>query len=352
MAYKFKWMGVRRPTKISRDSSIVDMKNITKRGEYSFRVRVYANGNWQTATFDTLKDAQIWRDKKKAKNELDPHKQEIQKARLRQREAKSSTILKAFERYEKEITPRKKGSEVEQTRINKLKRTEFASISIYAADPSDVLEVMKEIGGSENNKRKYASLISHLYRTARQEWRMDVNNPVAGEIKLPSNGKARDRRLVGDEMERLERRLEGELKPYFYLAIETAMRRGELLYLQWKDVYIEKSVAFLFDTKNGESRSVPLSSRARSVLSDLKQEGKDRVFCITESQLRKGWEKAVSDAGIIDLNIHDLRHEATSRLFEKGLNVIEVASITGHKSLTMLKRYTHLSPTDLAKKLG
>lgn len=330
----------------------MDMKNITKRGEYSFRVRVYANGEWQTATFDTLKDAQIWRDRKKAGNELDPDKQQIRKARLRQREAKSSTILKALEKYEQEITPRKKGSEVEQTRINKLKRTKFAAKSIYAAGPSDVIEVLEEIGGSENNRRKYASLISHLYRTARQEWRMDVHNPVAGEIRLPSNGKARDRRLRGNEAERLEKHLQGELKQYFHLAIETAMRRSELLYLQWKNINLDKAVALLFDTKNGDSRAVPLSSKARLILEELKTVGSQRVFSITESQLRKGWETATDAADIADLHIHDLRHEATSRLFEKGLNVIEVASITGHKSLAMLKRYTHLCPTNLAQKLG
>lgn len=328
------------------------MKNITKRGDYSFRVRVYANGAWQTATFDTLKDAQIWRDKKKAGNELDPDKQQIRKARLRQREARSSTILKALERYELEITPRKKGADVEQTRINKLKRTKFSAKSIYAAGPTDVIEAMEEIGGSDNNKRKYASLISHLYRTARQEWRMDVHNPVAGEIKLPSNGKARERRLVGDEVASLDKHLEGELNHYFHLAIETAMRRGELLNLEWKNVHLQQSKALLFDTKNGDSRSVPLSSKARAILAELKNNNGGRVFTITESQLRKGWESATSAAGISDLHIHDLRHEATSRLFEKGLNVIEVASITGHKSLAMLKRYTHLCPTNLAQKLG
>lgn len=328
------------------------MKNITKRGDYSFRVRVYANGEWQTSTFDTLKDAQIWRDKKKAGNELDPDKQQIQKARLKQREARSSTILKALERYEQEITPRKKGSEVEQTRINKLKRTKFVSKSIYTAGPTDVIEALEEIGGSENNKRKYASLISHLYRTARQEWRMDVHNPVAGEIRLPSNGKPRDRRLRGNEAERLEKNLNGELQQYFHLAIETAMRRSELLHLEWKNIHLDKAVALLFDTKNGDSRAVPLSSKARSIFEELKTAEAKRVFTITESQLRKGWEAATEAAKIVDLHIHDLRHEATSRLFEKGLNVIEVASITGHKSLAMLKRYTHLSPTDLARKLG
>lgn len=329
----------------------MDMKNITKRGDYSFRVRVFSNGAYQTATFDTLKDAQIWRNKKKAGNELDPDKQQIQKARLRQREAKTSTVLKALEKYAIEITPKKKGADVELTRIGKLKKTSLADKSMYAVNPSDVLVALEEIGYSENNQRKYASLISHLFRTAKQEWRMDVRNPVAGEITLPSNGKARDRRLKEGEAEKLDNLLTGQLRQYFYLAIETSMRRGELLNLRWKQVDLKKATAWLTDTKNGESRAIPLSSRARALFEELKDLDTDRVFTITQSQLRKGWEKVRTEAGLGDLRIHDLRHEATSRFFEKGLNVIEAASITGHKSLTMLKCYTHLNPTDIAKKL-
>lgn len=329
----------------------MDMKNITKRGEYSYRVRIYVNGSTETETFDSLKDAQIWRDKKKARNELDPDKQQISNARIKQREAKSSTMLKALERYEQEITPKKKGAKVELTRINKLKTTSIAKKSIYAIHPSDVLIVLDEIGFSENNKRKYASLISHIFKTAKQEWRMDVHNPVAGEITLPSNGKARDRRLKDGELEKLDRLLTGQLRLYFFLAVETGMRRSELLKLTWPQVDFKKATALLRDTKNGDSRAIPLSRKARALFEELKGNDKTKVFTITESQLRKQWEKVRAEAGLGDLRIHDLRHEATSRFFEKGLNVIEAASITGHKSLTMLKRYTHLNPTDLAKKL-
>jgi len=329
----------------------MDMKNITKRGEFSYRVRVYARGNWHTATFDTLKDAQIWRGKIKAGNELDPEKQLIQKARLRQKEAKNTTILKALEQYEKEITPHKKGADVEKTRINKLKRTKFAANSIYTTKPEDVLNAMIEIGGSDNNKRKYASLISHLFTTAKRKWRWDVDNPVAGEITLPSNGKARERRLKEGEEQLLDRLLTGQLRQYFFLALETGMRRGELLSLKWSQIDLNKATALLFDTKNGESRRVPLSSRARALLEELKGLDKVRIFTMTQSQLRKSWEEVRTEARLGDLRIHDLRHEATSRFFEKGLNVIEAASITGHKSLTMLNRYTHLNPSDLAKKL-
>lgn len=333
--------------------SMADMKNIVKRGEYSYRVRVFCNGSYKTATLDTLKDAQIWRDRVKANQELDVDKKSITKARLTQREAKSFTLKQALERYAKEVTPAKKGADIEKTRIAKSIRTSFAHKSIYLFTPDDALAFMDEIGGSENNKRKYASLLSHLYKTARQQWRMEVHNPVAGEIKLPSNGKPRDRRLEGNEATLLLENLTGEARAIFEFAIETGMRRGEMLSLEWRNVDYKKLVAVLIDTKNGETRAVPLSSSAVRVLKGLTQGvGKAKVFKITRSQLRDAWEAARTATGIPDIRLHDLRHEAASRLFEKGLNVMEAASVTGHKTLSMLKRYTHLNPTDIAKKLG
>jgi integrase len=333
--------------------SMADMKNIVKRGEYSYRVRVFCNGSYKTATLDTLKDAQIWRDRVKANQELDVDKRSIVKSRLGQREKKSFTLKQALERYAKEITPAKKGAVVEKTRIAKSIRTSFANKSFYLFTPDDALVFMEEIGGSENNKRKYASLLSHLYKTARQQWRMDVHNPVSGEIKLPSNGKPRDRRLEGDEAAKLLKELTGEARAIFEFAIETGMRRGEMLSLEWRNVEYKKQVAVLVDTKNGETRAVPLSSSAVRVLKNLTQGvGKAKVFTISRSRLRDEWEAARIAAGAPDIRLHDLRHEAASRLFEKGLNVMEAASVTGHKTLSMLKRYTHLNPTDIAKKLG
>jgi integrase len=332
---------------------MADMKNIVKRGEYSFRVRVYCNGQYKTSTHDTLKDAQIWRDRVKANQELDVDKREIKKSRITQREAKSFSVRQALERYAREVTPAKKGAVVELTRINKAKKTALASKSMYLVTPDDALTFLEEIGGSENNKRKYASLISHLYKTARQQWRMEVRNPVAGEIKLPSNGKPRDRRLQGKEASLLLKHLSGETRAIFELAIETGMRRSEMLSLEWRNVNLKKSIVILKDTKNGDSRAVPLSSTAIRVINGLQQGiGSGQVFTITRSQLRDSWEAARNAAGIPDIRLHDLRHEAASRLFEKGLNVMEAASVTGHKTLSMLKRYTHLNPSDIAKKLG
>jgi len=130
------------------------------------------------------------------------------------------------------------------------------------------------------------------------------------------------------------------------------MRRGEILSLTWNNVDLQKRVARLIDTKNGEGRSVPLTQKATALLLALPRSIDGRVFATTAEAVKLAFQRAVVRAGIEDFHFHDLRHEGVSRLFEKGLNVMEVASISGHKTLQMLKRYTHLSSECLLSKIG
>jgi integrase len=130
------------------------------------------------------------------------------------------------------------------------------------------------------------------------------------------------------------------------------MRRGELLSLTWDNVDLKKQIAFLPETKNGETRTVPLSSRAVAVLEALPRSIGGKVFPTTPAALKKAFERACAGAGITNLHFHDLRHEATSRMSEKLPNLIELAAVTGHKDLRMLKRYYHPRAEDLARKLG
>ena len=144
------------------------------------------------------------------------------------------------------------------------------------------------------------------------------------------------------------------MKPLIILAIETAMRRGEMLDLQWQHVDLVRCVAHLPLTKNGDSRDIPLSRRAvatlRALLADAKPSA-DRVFPVTGNSIRLAFEHLRVRAQMEDLRFHDLRHEGVSRLFEKGLNIAEVSAISGHKELRMLQRYTHLRAVDLVARL-
>lgn len=152
------------------------------------------------------------------------------------------------------------------------------------------------------------------------------------------------------------------LAPLVRLALATGMRQGELLALEWPNINLDGQVAHLPDTKNGEGRDVPLSTAALQAIKDMvpqQEAGTEselptagRVFPVRDDKVRREFPKACKAAGITGLRFHDLRHEATSRLFEKGLNPMEAASVTGHKTLQMLKRYTHLRAEDLAKRLG
>jgi integrase len=145
------------------------------------------------------------------------------------------------------------------------------------------------------------------------------------------------------------------MKPLIILAIETAMRRGEMLDLQWQHVDLVRRVAHLPLTKNGDSRDIPLSRRAIAILKGLKADkGRDaeRVFPVTGNSIRLAFEHLRVRAGMKDFHFHDLRHEGITRLFERGLNIVEVSAISGHRELKMLQRYTHLRAVDLVSRLG
>ena len=130
------------------------------------------------------------------------------------------------------------------------------------------------------------------------------------------------------------------------------MRRGELLQLRWEYVDLQRKVAHLPMTKNGESRDVPLSKAAVSLLEKLPRSIDGRVFATSADALKKSFARACERANIQNLHFHDLRHEATSRLATKVPNVILLARITGHKDLKMLNRYYHVSPEALAEMIG
>ncbi|GAB6068873.1 hypothetical protein JCM13664_21940 [Methylothermus subterraneus] len=212
-------------------------------------------------------------------------------------------------------------------------------------------------GVSGETVRKELALLSKPIKTAMREWGIALpGNPVANVSKPPPS-KPRDRRLKeGEEAQllaSLDRCRNRYRRPLVELAIETAMRQGELLSLQWENIDLKRRIAYLPETKNGEARAVPLSSRAVAILQSLPRSIDGRVFPISQGLVVQAWGHAVKRAGLDDPRFHDLRHKALSRLAERGdLSVLELAQISGHKTLQMLKRYTHLQAEKLARKLG
>lgn len=296
-----------------------------------------------------------------------------------QSEADVTTLREAFARYAEEVIPRKKSADQERRFLNQWLKRPIAKITLARIRSKDVTDAIKEMENeskSPNTIRLHLALLSHLFTVASTEWGMEsLGNPVAlAKKRKPKLPQGRDRRLVGNEEERLLQECRKAQNPWLLpvvqFAIETAMRAGEILEtkgttdpetgerpllstgLLWKHVDMKKQTAFLPETKNGEARTVPLSSTAMEVLKDLPRSMNGKAFGTTHEAIKQSFVRACKRADIKGLHFHDLRHEATSRLFEKGLNPMQVSSITGHKTLQMLKRYTHLRAEDLVKLLG
>jgi integrase len=142
------------------------------------------------------------------------------------------------------------------------------------------------------------------------------------------------------------------MKPLVEFALETAMRRGEILGLLWTNVNLKDRTAFLELTKNGDSRTVPLSSRAVQILQNLPRDSGSSVFPINHASVSANFNRARKRANLEDFHFHDLRHTAITHLAKKLPNVLELAAVSGHKELRMLKRYHHPNPVELAIKIG
>jgi integrase len=324
-------------------------KRGTRRSRWQATIRRRGYGT-HVKTFDTKVAAEAWARSLEAEMDAGSF--------VSRKEAEGTTLLEALERYEREVTPQKKGARRERGRIALWKRDPLALrflASIRGVDIAKWRDTRRQAETSANTIRLDLALISHLFTVARREWGMEsLTNPVR-KIALPQAGRPRERRLAPDEEVGLLKACDTSscswLGPLVRLALATAMRMGELLALNWRHIDIDRGIARLLDTKNGESRNVPLSRAAIHVLEGMPRAIDGHVFPITQDKVEREFRKVLAVAGIEDFRFHDLRHEATSQLFEKGLNPMEVATITGHKTLQMLKRYTHLRAEDLAKKL-
>ena len=202
-------------------------------------------------------------------------------------------------------------------------------------------------------------MFGHLFNVAIKEWHIGlIFNPVAN-IRKPSPGEGRNRRLSGREQAALLAAVDEHSNPMLgwivRIAIETGMRQSEILGLRRGQVDLERRVVRLTDTKNNAARTVPLTKLAASVLqnalanpvrpidTDLVffgepgRDGKRRAY-----QFTKIWNGLKKRTGLVDFRFHDLRHEAVSRLVEAGLTDQEVASISGHKSMQMLLSLIHI----------
>jgi len=273
--------------------------------------------------------------------------------------ADKALLGEVLQRYADEVSPTKRGHLDEVIRIKALKRFKLAGFSLEKLTPSVVASFRDErlrtvkAGAVIRDLSLLSSVINH----ARREWGATTDNPCL-LVKKPAAPAGRTRVLSADEETRLLAavapvgRRNREMLPLVQLALQTAMRRGELLTLRWEHINLEARTAYLPTSKNGQPRSVPLSSAAVAVLAALPKNGNGQVFSISAQTVAAAFKRATARAALNGLRFHDLRHSATSRMADKLPNVIELAAVTGHRSLQMLKRYYHPSAEALARKLG
>jgi len=328
------------------------MASIRKRGS-KYQVQIRRDGQPPfSKTFTDKSDAIRWGREQDRRADLGEAFDQPKPALL--------TLKEAIERYAREVTPTKRSAPVEKYQLRAVERHTISALPLNRITSEAVAmyrdDRLKTVTGC--TVRKELSLLRHILKIAANEWCLTVpDNPVA-KIRQPPPGQARVRRLGVDEAKALEAALaqcqNQIIQEATRFALATGMRRGELLSLLWNDVDLSNRTAHLRMTKNGESRTVPLSQHAINIIERLTihSETVGRVFPVSANALRLAWEHVKRRAGITDLHFHDLRHEAISRFFELGLSIPEVSLISGHKDARMLFRYTHLKPASVAEKLA
>lgn len=305
----------------------------------------------EVSSFHTKTEAQAWARAVEAAMDQGVHQAT--------HSARSILLAGLLQRYGSEVSPTKRSKLREQQTIQFMLRHKIAAYSMEKLTPAVVAsyrdERLKTVAPATIIRE--LSILSSVISHARKEWGLPTANPCA-LVRKPTTPQGRTRLLTKDEETRLiaelqpVRRRSPWMAPLVLLALETAMRRGELLSMRWENVNLQAQTALLPMTKNGTARVVPLSRRAVAILQALSGTDTGPVFPISYMVVNNCFVDACKRARIVDLHFHDLRHTATSRLAEKLPNVIELASVTGHQTIQMLKRYYHPKAEVLAQKLG
>lgn len=326
------------------------MATINKRASGKWQATVRHDGRSRSRTFTLRTDAVKWA----RETEREAERTGLQPS---QASAHPMTLAEVLTRYRDDVTLQKRCASTErcsidalmkrklaQTRVDRLtvaQLTAYRDRRLQSVKPSTVV---RELGW-----------LQHAIDIACSDWQQHLpnGNPVK-QVRRPRIDNRRERRLQAGEWERLTDAA-GQcanplMAPLLVLAVETAMRRGELLSMRWRDVDTERCTVTLPRTKNGHPRTVPLTPLAMTTLQALPRTD-DRCVPLTGNAVRLAFERLRARAGVDDITFHDLRHEGISRFVERGLSLAQVQMISGHRDLRMLMRYTHLAVDDIVERL-
>jgi integrase len=328
------------------------MASIRKRdGQYHAQVRRKGYSS-VTKTFSTKSSATKW---------VRAVETDMERGEFRPRV--DMTVGELITRFENQVVPSHKNKQSAVSRCKRLRR-ELGKIPLSDLSPAHLAsyrdERLKTIKPS--TVKRELSILSSAINIAIIDWGIPIpSNPVS-ITRIPKYDGSRNRRLKDGEEEKLLAIAKPVYRRAIIIAVETAVRRGELLNIRESHINFGKQTLHLPVTKTDTPRTIPLSTRAIAALKDQIQSQSDTnvvqmdrdpvLFSMSSPMFRHEILKYRIKLDMEDWRFHDLRHEATSRLFEKGLNIMEVALITGHEDLRMLKRYTHLKPESLVARLG
>ena len=352
------------------------MATLVKTPSGTWKAVVRKNG-WPTniKTFRTKRDAEDWA--RRTEDEM------VRGVHIVRATAERLTLAEALKRYTAEVTPTKRPASQEgELRRAAILARHLGKYSLAALNPEIVAHFRDMRLAGEDRKdenglpipranttvRLELALLGHLFTIAIKEWGIGlVVNPVMS-IRRPAPGPGRNRRLTEDEEKRLLAAVDVHSNPMLRwivrVALTTGMRASEILTLHRPQVDLKRRVVRLLETKNTSPRTVPLSAAATAVFREALnhpvrpidtdliffgepgRDGKRRPY-----QFNPVWLNIKRELKLVNVHFHDLRHEAVSRFVEAGFSDQEVSAISGHKSMQMLKRYTHLRAEDLVEKL-
>jgi integrase len=328
------------------------MPTIRKRGD-RWQAQVFKRGIRVSNTFGRKIDAVTWATKVEASIEAGTYGTPA-----------SDTFAAVADRYANEVSTTKRGARWEQIRLRAIVRdARFSTQPISQISPEDIGrwrdDRLRIVGPA--TVRREITLLTGVFEHARREWRLVTTNPLR-DVRKPPNPKHRDRLPSEDEIDRICRALghdaaqpvtshSQQVAVAWLIAIETAMRAGEIITLTWDQVDLPRRVARLDKTKNGDKRTVPLSSRAIDLFMSLRPIDPARCFTVGSAARDTLFRRARDAAGVPDLHFHDARALALTRLASR-LDVLELARMVGHRDPKSLMIYYRESAESIALKLG
>jgi integrase len=303
-----------------------------------------------TSSHSTRREAEIWARAVEAQLDRDEHtnpqRRPAEQAQPVPPGPCNFRLAEVVARYIETVSSRKKGAAIERAILGAFLRHPICRQPVTTLSQRDFAAYRDHrlTGVLPTTLRREFSILHHMFEIARGEWGLPVpTNPLKG-LTIGALRPHRERRLrTGEEEALLSAAAKSRnqlITPIIRLAIETGLRRSELLRLEWPRVDLKQRLLLIPDSKNGRPRHVVLTQSALAVMLSLPRKDQ-RVFELSCNALRLAWERIKRRAGVEDLHFHDLRHEALSRFFEMGLTVPEVAALSGHRDPRMLFRYSH-----------